>query len=148
LYPEYEGSMFFFSHCQVPQIKNIYICIQLTCWSWCSLELDSSLIHSYYTVEYQHQLQVSMVLCIPPRSLAASSCTAADTGKELHFSLVYNLCKMCLGDVYYKPASILHDSVWYFFYMKHPRWLDNHNIYQYFQSQPIHTLQTILLCGN
>lgn len=31
LCPEDEGSVFFITQCQVPQIKNIYICIQLTC---------------------------------------------------------------------------------------------------------------------
>jgi len=32
--------------------------------------------------------------------------------------------------------------------IKNPRWYNNHNIYEYFQSQPTHTLLTIWLCGN
>jgi RsiW-degrading membrane proteinase PrsW (M82 family) len=33
-------------------------------------------------------------------------------------------------------------------YMKHPHWCNNHNICQYFQSQPTHTLRTVLLDGS
>jgi hypothetical protein len=35
-----------------------------------------------------------------------------------------------------------------FVYMKHPRWYNKHSIYKYSQSQPTHTLRTILSRDN